>query len=412
MNGALALILAGGRGKRMGMLCDVKPKPALPFAGKFRVIDFSLSNCIHSRINDIGVITDYQRSYLAGYLNRWHMINARSANFRVLEPGDTHYLGTADAVFRNLDYVRARQVDAVLVLAGDHIYKMDYARMLASHRRTGADATVGVIPIPIEQAYRFGTVTVNSEDRITGFVEKSASPLSNLASMGIYVFSTDFLTRRLTADAQNPASGHDFGYSLLPQMVRQDRVYAYRFSGYWQDIGTVQAYYEANMELTREQPAFSLNSGTPVLTDGIDLPPAHVFKQATVINSLIGPGCVIKGRVENSVLSPGVCVEEQAVVKDSLVMENTSIGFHAVIQKSVLDESLDVGSYCRIGFGSLGTGQSDITVVGKGAVIPPHTAIGRNCKIKPRVRPADFAAVVVPYGATVDQVSAAGYSTA
>ena len=410
MNATLALILAGGRGKRMDMLCDVRPKPALPFAGRFRVIDFSLSNCVHSRIGDIGVITDYQRSYLAEYLVRWHMLNARSLNFRVLEPAGRSYLGTADAVYRNLDYVKLRHADAVLVLAGDHIYKMDYPGMIAFHRQTGADVTVGVIPVPIQQAYRFGTVSVDGKSRIVDFVEKSPRPFSNLASMGIYLFNTDFLATRLAADAQNAASNHDFGYTLLPQMVKLDKVYAYRFDGYWQDIGTVQAYYEANMELTREHPAFSLSSDAPVLTDGIDQPPAKVLKQATVINSLIGPGCVIKGRVENSVLSPGVCVEERAIVRDSLVMENTFIGLHTVVEKSVLDESLEVGNYCYIGFGSPRAGQSDITVVGKGAVIPDHTAIGRNCKIRPLVKPADFAGAVVPYGATVAQAAAGGDS--
>ena len=406
MNTTLALILAGGRGKRMGLLCDVRPKPALPFAGRFRVIDFSLSNCVHSQIGDIGVITDYQRSYLAEYLVRWHTLNARSLNFRVLEPGNSSYLGTADAVYQNLDYVRTRPAETVLVLAGDHISKMDYTAMLAFHRRVRADVTVGVIPVPADQAYRFGTVALDDEGRIADFVEKSPKPLSNLASMGIYLFDKEFLAARLAADTHDAESTHDFGYTLLPQMVKRDRVYAYRFNGYWQDIGTVQAYYEANMELTRPQPAFSLSSNSPVLTDGVDLPPTRILKHATIVNSLIGPGCLIKGRVENSVLSPGVCVEERAVVRDSLVMENTFIGFHAMVEKSVLDESLDIGSYCYIGFGNSAAGQPDITVVGKGAVIPPHTAIGRNCKIRPCVRPADFAAIVVPYGATVIQSAA------
>jgi len=247
---------------------------------------------------------------------------------------------------------------------------------------------------------------VDGEGRIVDFLEKSPRPLSDQASMGIYLFDREFLAARLAEDAEDPASKHDFGYTLLPQMVKRDRVYAYLYDGYWQDIGTVQAYYEANMELTYEQPAFSLSATAPVLTDGVNLPAPRIHKEATVVNSLIGPGCVIKGRVENSVLSPGVYVEERAVVKNSLVMENTFIGFHTIVEKSVLDESLEIGSFCYIGFGSPAAVRSDITVVGKGAVIPAHTAIGRNCKIRPRVRPADFSAAVVPYGATVAQASA------
>jgi glucose-1-phosphate adenylyltransferase len=391
----------------MDMLCEVRPKPVLPYAGRFKVIDFSLSNCIHSQINNIAVLTDYQRSALAQYVLRWHMANAPSANLRILDPKVDSYQGTADAVYQNLDYVSAQKPDTVLILAGDHVYRIDYARMIAYHKAKQADVTVGVIPVPVAEAHRFGTVTIDAGGRITGFIEKSPLPGSHLASMGIYVFNPDFLVARLSADAKNPDSKHDFGYSLFPNVVKTDRVYAYPFDGYWQDIGSVVSYYEANMELTREQPALNLGGTMPVMTDSLDYPQAKVLGQATVINSLISPGCVIKGRVENSILSPGVWVEEQAVVRNSVVMENTFIGFHTIVERSVLDEGLDIGSYCYIGFGSGTTvsGQNDITVVGKGAVIPPHTTIGRNCKILPRVQPADFSATVVPYGATVSQNS-------
>jgi glucose-1-phosphate adenylyltransferase len=381
VNDTAAIILAGGKGKRMDVLCHIRPKPALPFAGRFRVIDFSLSNCIHSQISDIAVLTDYQRSSMADYIRQWHRFNANSANCRVLEPRASSYLGTADAVYQNLDYLNKHNADTVLVLAGDHVYKLDYRKMLAFHRETNADVTVGVIPVPIEETHRFGTVTLDADSRITDFLEKSPMSRSNLASMGIYVFNQKFLAERLIEDAGNPISRHDFGYSLLPEMVKRDRVFAYRFEGYWQDIGTVEAYYEANMELTKEQPCFSLNSATPVMTQEQHLSSPYISKQASIINSLVSPGCVVRGRVENSVLSPQVRVDEQAVVRNSVIMGNTFIGRHSVIDRCVLDEEVKIGDYCYLGFGSrLIPGDWDITVLGKGVTVPPHTAIGRNCK--------------------------------
>ncbi len=266
MNNVAAVILAGGRGQRMDILCHVRPKPALPFAGRFKVIDFSLSNCIHSRISNVVVLTDYQRSHMADYINRWRLMNANYTNLRVLEPKAGSYSGTANAVYQNLGYFDKNKVDTVLVLAGDHVYKLDYRKILTFHRNVNADVTVGVIPVPIEQTHRFGTVTLDADSRITDFLEKSPVPQSNLASMGIYVFNQRIMAERLIEDASDPISQHDFSYSLLPNMVKQDRVFAYKFDGYWQDIGTVEAYYEANMELTKEHPGFSLNSTSPVLT--------------------------------------------------------------------------------------------------------------------------------------------------
>jgi len=393
------------------MLCDVRPKPVLPFAGRYRVVDFSLSNCLHSGITDIGVLVDYQRSALAQYLLRWQLTNGAAASFRIMEPKAGSYLGTADAVYQNLEYAAARQAENVLILAGDHIYQMDYARMLAFHQQMNADVTVGVTSVPITEAHRFGTVDTTAGGQIVQFVEKTPQPTSNMASMGIYIFNRAFLARRLAEDARDPDSKHDFGYSLLPQMVKQDRAFAYQYDGYWQDIGTVDAYYQASMELTRHNPTLDVNGARPVLSQSHNAPPPRILHQARIINSVISPGCVIKGRVENSVLSPGVIVEEQAVVRNSVVMENTSIGFHSIVDNSVLDEALNIGGFCYVGFGGSTGGRPEITVVGKGAVIPPHTAIGRNCKIHPRARPADFSASVVPYGTTVAQSAILDEST-
>lgn len=390
----------------MDLLCHLRPKPVLPFAGTFRVVDFTLSNCVHSGIKDVVALTDYLRSYLANYLRRWCQANSDPRTFHILEPRAGSYMGTADAVYQNLDFVG--KAEKVVVLAGDHVYKMDYRPMLRFHDEVKADITVGVATVPMEQAHRFGTITTGAGGRISEFQEKSPTPSSNLASMGIYVFNKDILAQRLIDDSGEPDSLHDFGYSILPRMVKQDKVFAYRFGGYWQDIGTIDAYYEANMELVRGQPAFSLGGNSPVLT-GEQYPSlvTRAHKQASILNSLIGPGCVIKGRVENSILSPGVWVEEEALVRDSVIMHGTHIGYHSVIDRCVLDENVNVGEFCYIGLGTNSSlGKHNITVLGNGVATPSRSAVGRNCRILPHVGPADFLGSVLPNGAVLSPRSA------
>ncbi len=396
MSRVMAIILAGGRGTRMDILCHAMPKPALPFAGRFRVIDFSLSNCIHSQINNIALLTDYQRSQIGNYLRRWNLINGNSESLRILEPRTGSYRGTADAVYQNLAYLQKHTADRVLILAGDHVYKMDYRKMLAFHERVKADVTVGVVTVPIEQAYRFGTVALDVDSRVVGFVEKSEMPQSNLASMGIYVFNKNILAERLIEDAAEPDSPHDFGYAILPRIVKQDRVFAYRFNGYWQDIGTIEAYYEANMQLIKKQPSFSLDGTWPIFTEDNNNEPINNLHQGSIENSLISPGCVIKGRVENSILSPGVWVEEQAVVRNSILMSNVFVGYHSTVESCIMDEGVSIGKICYIGFGAGHTGTAACTVLGKGVTVPPHTAIGRSCRIAPYSTPADFTTNVIP----------------
>lgn len=401
----MAVILAGGRGKRMDILCHLRPKPVLPFAGRFRVIDFSLSNCVHSQVSSIAVLVDYQRAHVADYLNQWHSANGGMGSLTVMQPQVGSYAGTADAVYQNLGHLDKQAGDRVLILAGDHIYKMDYRKMLSFHNKVGADATVGVIRVPIEQAHRFGTVAVDAEGRIKDFVEKSSHPQSNLASMGIYVFNKDLLTERLREDAGMRESPHDFGYAILPRMVTADKVYSYEFEGYWQDIGAIDAYYQANMELLTAQPRFTLDSNWPILSETTALP-THVAgsKHGHVVNSLISPGCTIEGYVENSVISPGVHVEEKAEIWNSVVMANGRIGYHSVVDKCILDEGVNIGENCYVGLGaSLIPGDWDVTVVGKGAVIPPHIAVGRDCKIYPDVNVTDFTTAAVPPGTTLSR---------
>ena len=402
MAGIMAVVLAGGRGKRMDILCNVRPKPALPFAGRFRVIDFSLSNCVHSGIGDIAVLTDYQRSLMADYLNRWRTVNAGKLRFSVLEPQKGSYKGTADAVYQNLDYLSKSDAELVLVLAGDHIYKMDYRKMIDFHRASGADVTVGVVTVPMDQTYRFGTVNLGPDSRITEFVEKSEHSLSNLASMGIYIFNKKILMQRLAEDAARPDSPHDFGYAILPDMVHRDRVFAHLYQGYWQDIGSKDAYFAANMELLGYEPSYSLDSTWHILSDLPDLALMQKTNQGSIKNSLVSPGCVIKGLVENSVLSPGVVVEEKAVVRNSILMDDVNVGYHTVVDRCILDKDVNISQYCYIGFDAGFPGMdARITVVGKGATVPSHTAVGRNCTVLPYVGPADFSGSVVHSGTTL-----------
>jgi glucose-1-phosphate adenylyltransferase len=398
----LAMILAGGRGKRMDVLCHERPKPILPFAGRFRVIDFSLSNCINSGIRDIAVLLDYRRHLLKDYLGNgaaWSLDG--HGKLEILEPRSGSYQGTADAVYQNLPYIKAQGADLVLILAADHVYKMDYRRMIAFHQRTGADVTVGVIPVPIEEAHRFGVVNVNEASQIQEFVEKPRVPQNNLASMGIYVFHRDALFRRLSEDAEDRSSPRDFGHTIIPRMVRLDKAFAYGFDGYWQDIGTVKSYYEANMALATESPSFSLSGDWPISTR--EEKPCAASSSNMTRDSLISPCCIVEGRVENSVLSPRVRVESEAVVRDSLVLRDCVIGRHSVVKRCILDERVTVGEYSYVGFGAgLLVGDWDITVVGRGATIPPHSTVGRNCKIYPGVRPLDFKTPVVPAETVTD----------
>ncbi len=395
----VALILAGGRGKRMDILCDLRPKPALPFAGNFRVIDFSTSNCVHSLITDIGVLVDYQREPLADYLTRWHAVNGGATRLHVLPPAAGSYEGTADAVYQNLNYLEKLGAGTALVLSGDHVYKMDYRPMINFHHLTGADVTLGVVAVPMADTHRFGTVTVDAAGRVMEFREKSSMARSNLASMGVYIFNLDRLAGRLREDAGEPGSLHDFGYNILPRMVKTDRVFAYEFKGYWLDIGTVKAYYDANMELLAPRPSFSLNSYWPILSENRTLPLVRASQEGSVVNSLISPGCIIKGRVENSVLSPGVSVAPQALVRNSIIMTGASIGYHSIVEGCILDEKVNIGSFCYVGFGAgLLPGNAEMTVLGKGVTVPDRTAIGRQCRVPSGLGPAAFDTRLIPSG--------------
>ncbi len=301
MNNVTAMILAGGQGKRMGILCYGRPKAILPFAGQYRVIDFSLSNCIYSDINPIAVLVDHQREVILDYLGEWNRFNTDYGKLHVLEPKNGLYKGTADAVYQNLDYIKDSGNEAVLVLASDHVYRMDYRKMFQFHRKMGADATIGVVTVPIEQAQRFGIVSLNTKGRVADFVEKPTTPRSNLASMGIYIFNRRVLLEHLIEDSTQSSSLHDLGHTIIPEMVKRKKVFGYTFDGYWQDIGTIETYYAAHMELIREFPSIRLNDHQPILAGNKTSLSSKIRDEHNIVHSVISPGCTVNGQVENSI---------------------------------------------------------------------------------------------------------------
>ncbi len=396
----LAILMAGGAGTRLTVLSDKRAKPAVPFAGKYRIIDFTLSNCVNSGIYDIAVLTQYRPHSLNAHIGigkPWDLDRQRGGvHLRQPYQGSSAdldwYRGTADAVFRNLDFIQENQPDTVLILSGDHIYKMDYRPMLEYHQTKGADLTVGVMNVPLEETDRFGIMSVNRNMRVTEFNEKpKARDKGTLASMGIYVFSTDVLIRRLSEGGPE-APRIDFGKDVIPSMIAEDRVYAYPFEGYWVDVGTIQSFWETNLALTRPNGSDLLNLHDPnwvVHTRSEERPPVKLGPQAQVANSLISNGCVIRGRVENSVLSPGVYVSPGAIVRESVIINDTWIGPGAVIDRAIVDENAVIGAGTFLGYGDDSTPNhqmpdrlnTGITVVGAGANIPGGLVIGRNVLI-------------------------------
>jgi glucose-1-phosphate adenylyltransferase len=424
MSKVLAVILAGGQGERLSLLSHKRAKPAVPFAGKYRIIDFALSNCVNSGITDVAVLTQYRPHSLHDHIGvgkPWDL-DRQQGGVRLLQPyigrqESDWYQGTADAVYQNLSSIMETRCDYVLILAGDHIYRMDYGPMIAFHQQHGAAATLGAVIVPLEEGHRFGILETDAEARVISFAEKPKKPLGTLGSMGIYVFDRDILIRVLTEDARPAASGgaptqHDFGHNIIPSMVaRGERVFAYPFTGYWQDVGTIQSYWEAHMALLSDRPAFDLYDRSWIIhTRSEERPPAHLHSSAQVVNSLISHGCIIAGRVERSVLSPGVVVEEGAVVRDSIILFDSVIGAHSVVDHAILDKEVVVGKRCEIGYGDdmtpnkleptrLDTG---ITLVGKRAHLPDALKVGRNCKIGADLRPEDFTSDTLPSGETIE----------
>src|SRR5579864_8454230 len=426
----VAVILAGGQGERLSVLSAQRAKPAVPFAGKYRIIDFTLSNCVNSGIYRVAVLTQYRPHSLNDHIGigrPWDLDRMRGG-VRMLQPylgrkGSDWYKGTADAVYQNLSAMADWRADTLLILSGDHVYKMDYNTMLAFHEDRKADVTVAVMQVPMDEAHRFGTLVTAPDGRVIGFEEKPPEPRSNLISMGIYVFDRDVLIRRLEEDARMPVSKRDFGRDIVPRMVEMDRVYAYSFKGYWRDVGTIQSYWESNMGLLKEPPDFDLYDTDWVIhTRSEERPPARITERGKIDCSLISHGSIINGTVAHSVLSPGVFVAEGAVVRDSILFTDCIVGPGSVVDRSILDKHVVVGADVRLGAGEDTRPnrtqprnlQSGITVVGKGARIPTGMTIGRNVLIAADVIERDFQRILVsnghvgtelPSGETVDVAS-------
>ena len=353
----IAMLLAGGQGSRLGVLTRNNAKPAVSFGGKYRIIDFSLSNCVNSGIDTVGVLIQYRPLVLSHYLGTgeaWDL-DSSDGGVHVLPPyatetGGQWYAGTADAIYHNIDFIDSYNPEYVLILSGDHLYKMNYNLMLAEHKAKGADLTVSVIEVPWEEASRFGIMTVDGDERIVKFSEKPKEPDSNLASMGIYIFSWPVLRRALLEDHMDPTSEKDFGKNIIPRLLAADmKLYAYRFSGYWKDVGTIDSYYEAQMDLMRENAEFNIfESEMRIFShSSIDRPPV-VGGHAVVSGSLICNGCVVEGEVTGSILGSGVVIEEGAVVEDSILLPHTHIGRGCHIVRTIVNENVRIAEGSEI----------------------------------------------------------------
>jgi glucose-1-phosphate adenylyltransferase len=416
MKRTLAVILAGGEGERLSILSSLRAKPAVPFGGKYRVIDFTLSNCVNSDVDDVVVLTQYNPRSLNDHIGMgrpWDL-DRNYGGVRILQPYIARgrvaewYRGSADAVLQNLNVIEQCSADAVLILAGDHIYKMDYQPFVAAHRRHRADVTIAVRRVPLADATRMGILALDDDDRVVEWHEKPRQPKSDLASMGVYVFSKKGLHRWLAYTRA------DFGLDVIPAMIEGGaRVYGYRFNGYWQDVGTIQSYWEANLALLSDAPELDLYDREWIIhTRSEERAPAKIGATAQVHRSLVSHGCVINGSVVNSVLSPGVVVDVGAVVRDSIILFDSVVRSGAVVDRAILDKEVAVGPGAIVGEGTdydvvnrrepgrLNTG---ITVVGKRAVIPRGMRIGRNVLIGEGVKAADFVSRVVRSGSTVER---------
>lgn len=408
----IAMLLAGGQGSRLGVLTSDVAKPAVSFGGKYRIIDFPLSNCINSGIDTVGVLTQYQPLVLNSHIGigiPWDL-DRNNGGVAVLPPyerSDTSewYTGTANAIYQNLKYMERYNPEYVLILSGDHIYKMDYEAMLDSHKQKNADVTIAAIPVPMEEASRFGVVLTDEDKQITKFEEKPEHPRSNLASMGIYIFSWPVLRDSLIA--MKDQCNCDFGKHIIPYCHEGGkRLFAYEFNDYWKDVGTLGSYWEANMELIDLIPEFNLyEEYWKIYTKQDIIEPQYIAKDAVVERSIIGAGAQIYGQVSNCVLGAGVTVEEGAVLKDSIIMKNTYIGKDAYVEKAIIAENCTIGEGDEIGVGEEAESKLNakiyafgLATIGEHSVIPPHVKIGKNTAIKGKTTMDDYPDAALPSG--------------
>ncbi|MDO5808603.1 MAG: glucose-1-phosphate adenylyltransferase [Lachnospiraceae bacterium] len=418
----IAMLLAGGQGSRLGVLTSKVAKPAVAFGGKYRIIDFPLSNCINSGIDTVGVLTQYQPLRLNTHIGigiPWDL-DKNVGGVTVLPPyekvGKTEwYTGTANAIYQNLAYMESFNPDYVLILSGDHIYKMDYEVMLDYHKAHNADVSIAVMPVPQEEASRFGIVVTDGTGRITEFQEKPEHPKSNLASMGIYIFSWKALKEALVALSEQ--SNCDFGKHVIPYCHEKgERLVAYEYNGYWKDVGTLGSYWEANMELIDIIPEFNLyEEFWKIYTKNDILPPQYISEEAVLDRCLIGDGTEIYGEVHNSIIGCGVVIEEGAVVRDSIVMQNAVIHAGAVIDKAIIAEQAEIGEHAQLGVGGEVPNKVKpaiysfgLTVIGEKAVVPPNVKIGKNTAVTGVTVPEDYPDGLLAGGEILDKAGDVG----
>lgn len=402
MNNVLAMILAGGQGDRLSILSEQRAKPAVVFGGHYRIVDFVLSNCANSSITKLAVLTQYRPRSLTNHIGagRPWGFDQPDGGIQMLQPylgraDSDWYSGTADAVYQNLYMIEESRAREVLILAGDHIYLTSYRNMVAYHRSQAADATVAVYSVPKEDAHRFGILDLDPNGRITNFQEKPKEPKGAWASMGVYVFNKDVLVEQLQADADlGDGSSHDFGRDIIPSMYKTHRVFGYQHQGYWRDVGTVQSYHAAHMDLLQPRPELNLEDPELKLrTAGAIQLPAKFGRGARVNESLISPGTQISGEVTRSVISPGVVIEEGAVVRDSIIQHRCLIRAGSVIDHAILDKEVTVGQGSVVGEGDMAVANFErpdivnagITIVGKRVTVPSGMHVGRNVVIGPGV---------------------------
>ncbi len=413
----VALLLAGGQGSRLGVLTKNIAKPAVLYGGKYRIIDFTLSNCINSGIDTVGVLTQYQPLKLNSHIGigkPWDLDRVNGgitilAPYMKTEKGEW-YSGTADAVYQNIHYVDEMSPKYVIILSGDHIYKMNYAEMLDYHKQNNADATISVIDVPYEEASRYGIMNTKDDGTIYEFEEKPANPKSTLASMGIYIFNWDILREYLMNDHLKSPSDHDFGKNIIPTLLANGKkMMAYRFVGYWRDVGTLQSYWESTMNLTERIPDFNMFDPYWKIFTPNPVYPAHfIGDTGRVEKSVVAEGCMVYGTVRNSVIFPGVIINAGTVIEDSIVMSDALIGSNTEIYCSIIGESSVIGNNVKCGVGEFAENtynpkvyDTKITVIGSNTVIPNNTVLGKNVVIDNFITPHDFDSNNIPSGGSI-----------